>query len=62
MGFRLLFWLLWLLVSSRREQILQLLALRQQLEVYQRQVGRRRLRLTEPDRRFWVELRHCWWG
>ena len=42
----------------RADLLLEILALRQQLEVYQRQVKRPRLRRT--DRVFWITLRRHW--
>jgi len=57
---QVLFWVIPLLFLSRREQCFRIVALEQQLEVYQRQQGGRRLQLTDADRRFWVMLRRRW--
>ena len=57
---QMLFWVIPLLFLSRRDQCFRVLALQQQLEVYQRQQGKRRLQLTDEDRRFWVMLRRRW--
>jgi len=57
---QMLFWVIPLLFLSRRDQCLRIVALQQQLEVFQRQQGWRRLQLTDADRRFWVMLRHRW--
>jgi len=57
---QMLFWVIPLLFLSRRDQCFRVIALQQQLEVYQRQQGKRRLRLTDADRRFWVMLRRRW--
>jgi hypothetical protein len=57
---QLLLWMVPLLFLSRREQCLRIVALQQQLEVYQRQQNGRRLQLTEEERRFWVMLRKRW--
>jgi len=57
---QLLLWMVPLLFLGRREQCLRIVALQQQLEVYQRQQNGRRLQLTEEDRRFWVMLRKRW--
>ena len=57
---QVLFWLVPLLFLSRRDQCFRIIALQQQLDVYERQQGRRRLLLTEADRRFWVMLRRRW--
>ena len=62
MVLRLLLWIGQLVFASRRAQALEIIALRHQLEVYQRQSPGRRLRLTAEDRRFWVLLRSCWRG
>lgn len=45
-------------LCSRRELLLEILALRQQLTVLQ--ARHRRPRLTPPDRVFWVMLRRFW--
>jgi putative transposase len=60
MFMQLLFWMVPLLFLGRREQLLRIVALQQQLEVYQRQQNGRRLQLTDEDRRFWVMLRKRW--
>jgi putative transposase len=60
MFMQLLFWMVPLLFLGRREQLLRIVALQQQLEVYQRQQNGRRLQLTDEDRRFWVMLRRRW--
>jgi putative transposase len=57
---QLLFWMVPLLFLGRREQLLHIVALQQQLEVYQRQQNGRRLQLTDEDRRFWVVLPRRW--
>lgn len=57
---RMLFWMIPLLFFSRRDQCFRIVALEQQLEVYQRQQGGKRLQLTDEDRRFWVMLRRRW--
>ena len=57
MFLQVLFWMVPLLVLSRRDQCFQIISLQQQLEVYQRQQGEKRLQLTDEDRRFWVMLR-----
>ena len=57
---QLLFWLVPLLFLGRRDQCFRIIALQQQLEVYQRQQSGRRLQLTDADRRFWVMLRRRW--
>ncbi len=57
---QLLPWMVPLLFLNRRDQCLRIIALQQQLEVYQRQQGGRRLQLTDQDRRFWVMLRRRW--
>ena len=62
MFMRVLFWVVPLLFLGRRDCCLQIIALRQQLEVYQRGHGGKRLQLTDGDRRFWVMLRRCWPG
>jgi hypothetical protein len=59
---QLLFWLVPLLFLGRRDQCFRIIALQQQLEVYQRQQGGKRLQLTDEDRRFWVMLRRRWSG
>jgi transposase InsO family protein len=59
---QLLFWMVPLLFLGRREQLLHIVALQQQLAVYQRQQNGRRLQLTDEDRRFWVMLRGRWSG
>jgi len=59
---QLLLWMAPLLFLNRRDQCLRIIALQQQLEVYQRQQGGRRLQLTDQDRRFWVMLRARWSG
>ena len=43
---------------SRADLVLEILALRQQLEAYRRQV--RRPRLRRDDRLFWIWLRRHW--
>jgi len=55
---RLLLWMVPLLFLNRRDQCLRIIALQQQLEVYQRRQRGRRLQLTEEDWRFWVCLSH----
>jgi len=62
MFLQLLLWMAPLLFLGRRDQCLRIIALQQQLEVYQRQQGGRRLQLTDEDRRFWVVLRRRWSG
>jgi len=57
---QVLLWVIPLLFLSRREQCLRIVALEQQLEVYQRQHRGKRLQLTDEDRRFWVMLRRRW--
>jgi hypothetical protein len=57
---RVLFWVIPLLFLSRRDQCFRIVALEQQLEVYQRQLGGHRMQLTDEDRRFWVMLRRRW--
>src|SRR5258708_15429091 len=47
-------------LCSRRELLLEILALRQQLNVFK--AGHSRLRLSAPDRVFWVVLRRLWPG
>jgi hypothetical protein len=47
-------------LCSRRELLLEILALRQQLTVLK--AGNCRSRLTAPDRVFWVMLRRFWSG
>jgi len=59
---QVLFWLVPLLFLSRRDQCFRIIALQQQLDVYERQRGGKRLRLTDEDRRFWVVLRRSWPG
>ena len=53
---RLMFAALHLAARSRRDVVLENVALRRQLEVYRR--SRRRLPLTGSDRRFWSTLAH----
>jgi putative transposase len=60
MFLQVLLWLAPLLFLGRRDCCLRMLALQQQLEVYQRQQGGKRLQLTDEDRRFWVMLRRRW--
>jgi putative transposase len=60
MFLQVLFWMVPLLFLSRRDQCFQIISLQQQLEVYQRQQGEKRLQLTDEDRRFWVMLRRRW--
>jgi len=60
MFLQVLFWMVPLLFLSRRDQCFQIISLQQQLEVYQRQRGEKRLQLTDEDRRFWVMLRRRW--
>ena len=62
MFLQMLFWVISLLLLSRKDQCFRIVALEQQLDVSQRQQGRRRLQLSDADRRFWVMLRHCWPG
>jgi hypothetical protein len=50
------FWIFPLLFLGRREQCLRIVALQQQLAVYQRQLGGKRLQLADEDRQFWVML------
>ena len=57
---QVLFWLVPLLFLSRRDQCFRIIALQQQLDVFQRQQGDRRLQLTDADRRFWLMLRRRW--
>jgi len=57
---QILFWVIPLLFRSRRDQCFRIVALEQQLEVFQRQQGGRRLQLTDADRWFWVMLRGRW--
>jgi hypothetical protein len=57
---QVLFWVIPLLFLSRVEQCFRIVALEQQLEVYQRQHRGKRLQLTDEDRRFWVMLRRRW--
>ena len=57
---QMLFWIIPLLFLSRRDQCFRIVALEQQLAVYQRQQGGKRLQLTDEDRRFWVMLRRRW--
>jgi len=57
---QLLLWMAPLLFLGRRDQCLRIIALQQQLAVYRRQQGGRRLQLTDEDRRFWVLLRRRW--
>jgi transposase InsO family protein len=57
---QLLLWMVPLLFLGRRDQCLRVIALQQQLEVYQRQQAGKRLQLTDQDRRFWVMLRKRW--
>jgi len=59
---RVLFWVIPLLFLGRRDYCLRIIALQQQLDVYQRQLGGSRLHLTGEDRRFWVVLRRRWPG
>src|SRR5258708_6467146 len=47
-------------LCSRRELLLEILALRQQLNVFK--AGHSRPRLTARDRVFWVVLRRFWPG
>lgn len=60
MFMRVLFWVIPLLFLGRRDYCLRIVALQQQLAVYQRQQNGRRLRLTDEDRRLWVMLRRRW--
>jgi len=59
---QVLFWVMPLLFLGRRDQCFRIIALQQQLDVYERQWGGKRLRLTDEDRRFWVMLRRSWPG
>ena len=44
---QVLFWLVPLLFRSRRDQCFRIIALQQQLDVYERQRGGKRLQLTD---------------
>jgi len=56
---QMLFWVIPLLFLSRRDQCFRIVALEQQLEVFQRQQGGQRLQLTDADREnpFWGQDR-----
>jgi len=57
---QLLLGLVPLLFLGRRDQCFRIIALQQQLEVYRREQGGKRLQLTDDERRFWVMLRKRW--